>query len=135
VGDHAGAAVRDRAVELVQQPAVGLAGRGQLLVAFFQDPLEVEVGLPVLLELGLERGGAGRCAQAAALERLLAKQFRQPVLQVADVLGQLCLVPQGNQGCRAVPATAGARSRPNRKPGKCPAAITTDGSLSSSRIS
>jgi hypothetical protein len=42
----------------------------------------------VLLELGLERGGAGRCAQAAALERLLTMQFGEPVLQAADVLGQ-----------------------------------------------
>ena len=101
-------------VDLVHQPAVGLAGRGEFLVSFFQRDLEVQDGLALGIELGLDCCGTGRGAQPAAVERLLAEQVGQPVLQVADVPGQppVLLVQVGVLGQhRAVADGGGCRGR------------------------
>ena len=60
------------AVELVHQPPVGLAGRREFLVAFFQHSAKFQDGLALGLELGVDGGGAGRGTEAAAGEGLLA---------------------------------------------------------------
>jgi hypothetical protein len=64
-------------------------------------------------ELGLERGGAGGGAEPAALERLLAEQFGEPVFELADVLGEppVLLVQVGILGQpRAGPNSASRRA-------------------------
>ena len=97
-------------VDLVHQPTVGLAGRGEFLVSFFQRELEAQDGLALGIELGLDCCGTGRGAQPAAVERLLAEQIGQPVLQVADVLGQppVLLVQVGVLGQHRAVADGGS---------------------------
>jgi len=67
---------------------VGLAGGGELLVALLQSTLEVEDLLLELLDADLERGGVGRGAKAAALERLLTQQLGKALLERVELLGQ-----------------------------------------------
>jgi hypothetical protein len=67
---------------------VGLADRGELFVAFLQCPFEVQDGLALSLEFGVDGGGAGGGTEAAALERLLAEQFREALFQIADLSGE-----------------------------------------------
>lgn len=56
-----------RPVDLVHQPAVGLAGGGELVVVLFQHPAQVQGGLAFCFEFGLLDSGAGRGAEAAAV--------------------------------------------------------------------
>jgi hypothetical protein len=60
-------------VELVHQPPTGLAGCGEFLVAFFQRSAEAQDGLALGFELGSDGCSAGRGAEAAAFEGLLAE--------------------------------------------------------------
>jgi len=50
-----------RPVDLVHEPSVGLAGGGELVVAFFEFPAEAEDGLALGVQLGLDCGGSDLC--------------------------------------------------------------------------
>jgi hypothetical protein len=73
-------------VEFGHQAAVGLAGGGEFVLAFFDVAAQVEVFLLEGLELIVQHGDVGWRAEAGAAADLGAEQFRQPVFEAADVL-------------------------------------------------
>ncbi len=81
-----------RAVDLRDQPAVGVAGSVQFLVALLQDPAQVEDLLVEFTDLGLERGDVGGRGEAAAAERGLAEQTGQAVFEGPDLLGEAAVL-------------------------------------------
>src|SRR5271156_1873986 len=103
------ASLRFGPVDLVHQPAVGLAGCGELVISLFQCAAEVQDGLALGVELGLDRGVACGRAEAAGVECLLPEQFRQPLFQVADLPGEpaVLLVQVGVLGERGLVADRG----------------------------